>query len=208
MTLTRLGSYINVLPDVTSYIQLATLPVVCLNSPVGLLKDSVQKQFLSETSAMDVKWYRCLTLSLKLFLVVLLFHLANVRAESELAHAMHRMTNRTSRSPYNSPFLFTSITCQLTNPDKNPGLNPRPKILSVGQVNQVATLDGDCAVVNKDDAFSVVWRLLQQEHRTSKKERSQHLPSRRSRSIDSGHSERVTHCTQQSYRKQVGSTSP
>ena len=144
MTLARLGSYINVLPDVTSYIQLATLPVVCLNSPVGLLKDSVQKQFLSETSAMDVKWCRCLTLSLKSFLVVLLFHLANVRAESELAHAMHRMTNRTSRSPYNSPFLFTSITCQLTNPDKNPGLIQGPKsfqsVKLIRQLRQMATV--------------------------------------------------------------------
>ena len=81
---------------------------------------------------MDVKGYRCLTLSLKSFLVVLLLHLANVRAASELAHATDTDTNL--KSPYNSPFLFTALMCQLTNPDKNPGLIHDPKFLSVSEV--------------------------------------------------------------------------
>ena len=90
---------------------------------------------------MDVKGYRCLTLSLKSFLVVLLLHLANVRAASELVHATD--TDTKSRSPYNSPFLFTSLTCQLTNPDKYPGLIYSPKSLSVSEVkvNLLATLE-------------------------------------------------------------------
>ena len=57
--------------------------VVYSGSPVGLIQHSVQKQFLSGTSSMDVKWYRCLILSLKSFLVVLVLHLANVRAVSQ-----------------------------------------------------------------------------------------------------------------------------
>ena len=87
---------------------------------------------MSGTSAMDVIWYRCLTLSLKSLLVVLLLHLANVRAASELAYATD--TDTKSRSPYNSPFLFTNLTWQLTNPDKNPGLIHDPKSLSVSEV--------------------------------------------------------------------------